>query len=203
MGSFLKSLLQTVQFLAQLGERLLCWIGFLTCLLGGMEIGFCQPVFLVLAAILGSMCSMCAPIFLAQLTRLLKWTFLGTRNLALVLGHLAPALFLWEAFSLDGTWAFLWVHMRSIASREAEEYTCPWESCLFLAVCTDPATGADTSRECDLPDQPTWMAHLEASCQQRSLGCSTSMVAAQCRHWSALHAVRTGVCQPAGVSWAR
>ncbi len=76
MGSLLKSLLQLVQFLAQLGKQLLCWIGFLTCLLGGMEISFCHPVFLILAAIFGSMRNMHAPIFLAQLAKLLKMDFL-------------------------------------------------------------------------------------------------------------------------------
>jgi hypothetical protein len=77
MGSFLKSLLQFVQFLAQLGKRLFCWIGFLTCLLGNAEIGFHHPFFLVPAAIFGSMRSMRAPMFLAQLAGPLKTDFLG------------------------------------------------------------------------------------------------------------------------------
>ncbi len=64
-GSFLKSLLQLVQFLAQLGERLFYWIGFLTCLLGGAEIGFHCSVFHVPAAVLGSVHSMRPPMFLA------------------------------------------------------------------------------------------------------------------------------------------
>jgi hypothetical protein len=65
MGSFLKSLLQTVQFLAQLGEWLLRGIGFLTSLLGGAEIGFYRSVFSIPTAILGSVRSMRAPMFLA------------------------------------------------------------------------------------------------------------------------------------------
>jgi hypothetical protein len=65
MGSFLMSLLLTVQFLAQLGKRLFCRIGFLTCLLGGAEISLKRTLFLVLAAILGSVHSMRAPMFLA------------------------------------------------------------------------------------------------------------------------------------------
>ncbi len=76
VGSLLKSLLQLVQFLAQLGERLLCWIRFLTCLLGGAEISFHRSVFLILVAIFGSVRSMRAPKFLAQLARLLKTDFL-------------------------------------------------------------------------------------------------------------------------------
>jgi hypothetical protein len=77
MGSFLKSLLQLVQFLAQLGKRLFCGIRFLTCLLGGAEIGFHCPVFLIPAAIFGSVRSMHAPMFLAQLVGPLKMNFLG------------------------------------------------------------------------------------------------------------------------------
>jgi hypothetical protein len=65
MGSFLKSLLQTIQFLAQLGEQLLRKIGFLTCLLDGAEVGFYRSVFFVPTAILGSVGSMRAPMFLA------------------------------------------------------------------------------------------------------------------------------------------
>jgi hypothetical protein len=65
MGSFLNSLLQAVQFLAQLGERLFCGIGFLACLLGDVEVGFQRSIFLILAAILGSMRSMRTPMFLA------------------------------------------------------------------------------------------------------------------------------------------
>jgi hypothetical protein len=78
VGSFLKSLLQLVQFLAQLGKQLLHWIGFLTCLLGGVEIGFHHPVFLVPAAIFGSVSSMYAPVFLTQILGPLKMDFLGS-----------------------------------------------------------------------------------------------------------------------------
>ncbi len=63
--SFLKNLLLLVQFLAQLGKRLFCSIGFLTCLLGSAEIGFHSSVFLVPATILGSVRGMHAPVFLA------------------------------------------------------------------------------------------------------------------------------------------
>ncbi len=76
MGRLLKSLLQLFQFLAQLGNQLLCWIRFLTCLLGGPEIGSCRFVFLILATIFGCMHNMCAPMFLVQLARLLEMDFL-------------------------------------------------------------------------------------------------------------------------------
>jgi hypothetical protein len=66
-----------VQFLAQLGKQLLRRIEFLTCLLGGTEVGFQRSVFLILATILGSVRSMCTPMFLAQLARLLETDFLG------------------------------------------------------------------------------------------------------------------------------
>ncbi len=78
MGSLLESLLQLVQFIAQLGEQLFCWIGFLTCFLGGAEIGFHHSFILVPAAIFGSVRSMCAPMFLAQLAGTLKMDFLGS-----------------------------------------------------------------------------------------------------------------------------
>jgi hypothetical protein len=118
--SLLKSLLQLVQFLAQLGKWLLCWIGFLTCLLGGVEIGFRHPIFLVLAAIFGSVCSMRAPIFLAQLARLLKTDSLGNLPHGSITGPLGSRLVPVRSFLtglrmglLVGTYAL------SIASREA------------------------------------------------------------------------------------
>jgi hypothetical protein len=110
--SLLKSLLQLVQFLAQLGERLLCWIGFLTCLLGSTEIGFCHPVFLILAAIFGSMHSMHVPIFLAQLARLLKTDLLVSLLCGTINGLLGSCLVLvrsflagWRIGFLRGTYA--------------------------------------------------------------------------------------------------
>jgi hypothetical protein len=98
VGSFLKNLLQLVQFCAQLGEQLLCWIGLLTCLLGGVEISFCSPVFLILAAIFGSVCSMCTPIFLAQLARLLKTDFLVSMLRCTITGPLGSCLVLVRSF---------------------------------------------------------------------------------------------------------
>jgi hypothetical protein len=94
VGSLLKSLLQLVQFLAQLGERLLCWIGFLTCLLGGMEISFCRCVFLILAAIFGSVRSMRVPKFLARLARLLKSDFLVSLLCGTITGPIGSCLVL-------------------------------------------------------------------------------------------------------------
>ncbi len=76
VGNLLKSLLQLVQILAQLGKWLLGWIGFLTRLLGGMKSGLCRIIFLVLVSIFGSVCSMCTSIFLSQLARLVKTDFL-------------------------------------------------------------------------------------------------------------------------------
>ena len=48
---FLDHLLKLVQFLAQLHERLLCGIGFLSAFLGGAVIGFFRSVFLKSTAI--------------------------------------------------------------------------------------------------------------------------------------------------------
>ncbi len=119
VGRLLRSLLQLVQFLAQLGKRLLCRIGFLTCLLGSTEIGFCHPVFLILAAIFGSMRSMRAPKFLAQLARLLETDFFGSLLCDTITGLLGSCLVLVRSFSPNVTWVFSWLHMRLIALGEA------------------------------------------------------------------------------------
>ena len=71
--SLLLSLPQLVQFLAQLGEQLLSWIGFLTCLLGGTEIGFHHSVVLVPVQQSLVVCVVCVtPYFLHSLQDLLK-----------------------------------------------------------------------------------------------------------------------------------
>ncbi len=114
-----KSLLQFVQFLAQLGEQLFCWIGFFTCLLCGAEIGFHCPVFVLLVAIFGSMCSMHAPMFLAQLAGPLKTDFLCSLLRGSSTGPLGSCLVLVRAFSPDCKWAFLGVHTCLIVLREA------------------------------------------------------------------------------------
>jgi hypothetical protein len=98
MGSFFKSLLQFVQFLAQLGKRLFCWVGFLTCLLGNAEIGFHHPIFLVPAATFGSMRCMRAPMFLAHLAGPLKMDFLGSLLRGSSAGPLSSCLVLVRRF---------------------------------------------------------------------------------------------------------
>jgi hypothetical protein len=119
MGSFLKSLLQLVQFLAQLGKQLFHWIGFLTCLLGGAEIGFYRPVFLVHAAIFGSVRSMHAPKFLAQLVGPLEIDYLGNLLCGSTTGPLCSCLILVISFFAGLRMGFLGVHMHLIALREA------------------------------------------------------------------------------------
>jgi hypothetical protein len=98
MRGFLKSLLQLVQFLAQVGKRLFCWIGFLTCLLGGTEIGFCHSIILVPATVLGSMRSMRAPMFLAEFAGLLETDFLGNLLCGSSTGPLGSCLVLVRSF---------------------------------------------------------------------------------------------------------
>ncbi len=97
MGSLLKSLLQFIKFLAQLGKRLFC-LGLLTCLLGGREIGFHHSVLLVPAAIFGSVHSMCAPMFLAQLTGPLKMDFFVSLLRGSITGPLGSCLVLVRSF---------------------------------------------------------------------------------------------------------
>jgi hypothetical protein len=108
VGSLLKSLFQLVHFLAQLGKRLLCWIGFLTCLLGGTEIGFHRPIFLIFAAIFGSVRSMRAPMFLAQLARLLKMDFLVSLLHGTIAGLLGSCFILVRSFLAGWLMGFLW-----------------------------------------------------------------------------------------------
>ncbi len=63
-----------------------------------MEIGFCHPVFLVLAAIFGSVRSLRTPIFLAQLARLLKTDYLGILPRGSITGPLGSRLILMGSF---------------------------------------------------------------------------------------------------------
>ncbi len=70
---FLQHFLKLVQFLAQLSERLLRGIGFLSTFLGGAEIGFFRSVFLKTMTIAGIVCRVRAPMLLAKVAM-----FLGT-----------------------------------------------------------------------------------------------------------------------------
>jgi hypothetical protein len=64
--SFLEHLLELVQFLAQLHERLLPGTGFLSAFLSGAEIGLFRPVFLKTTAIMNIVRCVRAPMLLAQ-----------------------------------------------------------------------------------------------------------------------------------------
>jgi hypothetical protein len=132
MGSFLKSLLQFIQFLAQLGKRLFCWIGFLTCLLGGAEIGF-HCAFLVLAAIFGSMRSMRAPLFLAQLARVLKTDFLVSLLCGSSTGLLGSRLVLVRSFLAGLRMGFLrGIHALNSLKRSLKQTHVHGSHTLFL-----------------------------------------------------------------------
>ncbi len=73
---FLNCLLESFQLLAHLRERVPCRIGFLSAFLGGAEIGFLQPVFLILMTVSCDARSMRAPIFLAEVAILLGSSYL-------------------------------------------------------------------------------------------------------------------------------
>jgi hypothetical protein len=107
LGSFLKSLFQLFQFLTQLGERLFCWIGFLTCLLGSAEIRFHHSVFLLPETVLGSMRSMRAPMFLAKFAGPLKMDFLGSLLCGSSTGPLGSCLVLVRSFLAELRMGFL------------------------------------------------------------------------------------------------
>ena len=74
---FLKHLLKLVQFLAQLRERLLCGIGFLSAFLSGAEIRFFRSVFLKTMAIASIVHRVRAPMFLAQVAVFLGMYLFG------------------------------------------------------------------------------------------------------------------------------
>ncbi len=63
-----------------------------------MEIGFHHSVFLISAAIFGSMCSMRAPMYLAQLAGHLKTDFLGSLLCCSSIGPLSSCLVLVRSF---------------------------------------------------------------------------------------------------------
>ncbi len=69
---FLENLLGLVHFLAQLHERLLRGIGFLSAFLGGAEIGFLRSVFLKTTTISSIVGRVSAPMLLAQVAMLLS-----------------------------------------------------------------------------------------------------------------------------------
>jgi hypothetical protein len=73
---FLDHLLELVQFLAQLRERLLCGIGFLSAFLSGAEIGFFRSVFLETTAIVSIVCRVRALMLLAKVAVFLGTSFL-------------------------------------------------------------------------------------------------------------------------------
>jgi len=135
MGRFLKSLLQMVQFLAQLGKCLLCGIRFLTCLLGSTEVGFYRSVFFVPMAILGSMRSMRTPIFLAQLARLLETDFLGNPHRGSNTGPLGSRLVLGRSFLTGWHMGFLGgTHMLNSLERNLKRTHVHGSHALFLQV---------------------------------------------------------------------
>ncbi len=202
MGSFLKSLLQLVQYLAQLGKWLFCRIGFLTCLLDGKEISFHHSVFFVPATVLGGVRSMRAPMFLAKFVEPLKTDFLGSLLCGSTTGMLGICLVLVRSFLAGLCMGFLRnTCMLNSLERSLKRMHVHGSHAHFIC-CTDPATGMDTSGEHDLPNQSWLTEHLSASCRHCSLGCSTSRAAARRRHWVALRAVRIDVHQPYGASWA-
>ncbi len=82
-------------------------MGLLTCLLGSAEFGFCRPIFLILAAIFGSVRSMRAPKFLAQLARLLVTDFLVSLLRGTITGPLGSCLVLMRSFLARWRMGFL------------------------------------------------------------------------------------------------
>jgi hypothetical protein len=74
---FLDHLIKLFQLLAQLHEKVLCGIGFLSAFLDGVKIGFFLSIFVIHTTIFFVMRSTCTPMLLAEVAMLLKVNFLG------------------------------------------------------------------------------------------------------------------------------
>jgi hypothetical protein len=110
-----------VHFLAQLRERLLCGIGFLSAFLSGAEIGFFRSVFLELTTISSIVRCVRALMLLAKVAVFLAWAFFGTLALLSVPGHFVPFFLLYKAFLSQEVFDFLdlsWLHTRLIALKD-------------------------------------------------------------------------------------
>jgi hypothetical protein len=135
MRSFHKSLLQLVQFLAQLGKRLFCWIGFLTCLLGRVEIGFHHSIFLIPMSVLGSVSGMHTPMSLAKFAGLLETEFLGNLLCCSSTGPLVSGLALLRSFLAGLQMGFLWgTHALDSLERSLKRMHVHGSRPLFLQV---------------------------------------------------------------------
>ncbi len=95
--SFLENPLELVQFLAQLRERLLRGIGFLSAFLSSAEICIFRSVFLKTTTIASIVGRVRAPMLLAQVAMLLGTYLFGTLRLS-VPGRFVPFLSLCEGF---------------------------------------------------------------------------------------------------------
>jgi hypothetical protein len=133
-AQFLDCILKLVQFLAQLGERLLSGIGFLCAFLGSVEIGLLRSIFLIHATFLCVVRSMCAPMLFVEVAMLLKVDFLGDS------GHRSSTRSLVSCLALDGSFLvgmcvglFLCTYMLYCLKKcenQKEANKCPWDSCL-------------------------------------------------------------------------
>ncbi len=113
----------------------MCWIGFLTCLLGGAEISFCRSVFLIPATVLGSMRGMHACMFLAQLAGLLKMDFFGNLLRGYRTGLLVSCLALLRSFLAGLRMGFLWgTHALDSLERSLKRMHVHGSHPLFLQV---------------------------------------------------------------------
>ena len=122
---FLDHLLELVQFIAQLRERLLCGIGFLSAFLSGAEIRFFRSVFLKPIAISSIVRREHTPMLLAKVAMFLGMSFLwdsrtivSTRTLCTLL--LAVQSFL-VARSVGFLGSFLATYVLNCFKRQKEQ----------------------------------------------------------------------------------
>jgi len=115
---FLENLLELVQFITQLGERLLREIGILSAFLSGAEIGFFSSVFLETTAMASIVRRIRAPMLLATVAVFLGTSFPWDSGTLPVPGRYVPFLSLCEGFSSREATDSLdlsWLHTGSVA----------------------------------------------------------------------------------------
>jgi hypothetical protein len=134
-----------------------CFAGlaFFTCLLGSTDFGYHHSVFLIPVTVLGSVRGMHAPMILAKFAGLLKTAFLRNLLCSSSTGPLGSCLTLLRSFLAGLHMGFLrGTHTLNSLERCLKRTHVHGSHPFFLAGCTDPATHVNTSRECNLPDQP-------------------------------------------------
>ena len=135
--SFLENLLELVQFIAQLGDRLLHGIGIISAFLSGAEIGFFRSVFLETTAIASIVRRVRAPMLLAQVAMFLG-TYLFWDSGTLSTRSLRTLLLAVESFLVAGRIGFIGSFLPTYAfdslERLKEQTDVGWRTTFLVKV---------------------------------------------------------------------